>query len=319
MKKRLPPLLTVVETPVNITYQNRCAMFKKVLFAPVFALLAHAALAQTWFQTGDQWVYYVTTGLNFPNWGLHRLTVEGDTLLGDTLWKKLVYREISISPTTFLVRAEGQQVIHRIYSYNSPPKAVKIYDFSLRPGDTLRIDSTRWYVIVDTTHMMAGNQQRRVQHFRWKGMGAVYAAVEGIGMTGSAQDPTAERVCSFLLLSVPYCMGFVDGYDFFFRCFSRGGDDRYWPFSICQTLSAPSPTVEPVRVWPNPAQDRFWARGEYRALQLFDAQGRLVWENPAPTSNPLEIPVAHLPRGVYFLWSSADNGAVGVQRVVLAP
>lgn len=294
-------------------------MLKRLCFALFLALLAHTLPAQTWFQNGDEWTYYVTTGWNFPNWGHHRLTVEGDTLLGDTLWKKLVYREINLPPRTFLARAEGQQVFHLDFFSVSPPKVFKIYDFSLRPGDTLRIDTARWYIITDTMRRMIGNQPRQVQHFRWKGTGSTYAAIEGIGMTGLAQDPAAENVCAFLLLSIPYCMGFVDRYDFFFRCFSRGADDRYWPFSICQTLTASSPAAEPVQVWPNPAHDRLWIRGEYRAFRLFDAQGRWVWENTAPASDPLEISVAHLPRGVYFLWAFTDEGAVGVQRVVLAP
>ncbi len=294
-------------------------MFKRLCLALFLALLAYIATAQTWFQNGDEWTYYVTTGWNLSNWGHHRLTVEGDTLLGDALWKKLVYREINIPPRTFLARAEGQQVFQLDFFSASPPEVFKIYDFSLRPGDTLHMGTTRWYVITDTTRRMMGNQWRRVQHFQWKGTGPVYAAVEGIGMTGLAQDPTAEKVCSFLLLNMPYCTGFVDGYDIFFRCFSRGADDRYWPFGICQTLSTPSPTAEPVQVWPNPAYDRLWVGGEYRVFRLFDAQGRWVWENTAPASDPLEVPVAHLPRGVYFLWACTDEGAVGVRRLVLAP
>ncbi|MCS7037462.1 MAG: T9SS type A sorting domain-containing protein [Saprospiraceae bacterium] len=294
-------------------------MTKKTLFTGFFALLAHAAVAQTWFQNGDQWVYYVTTGWDGSNWGLHRLSVGGDTLLGNTVWKKLVYTQITQPPQTFLVRAEGQQVFHLNFPFNSPPKALKIYDFSLRPGDTMRIDSVRWYLIVDTTRIMAGNQQRRVQHFRWRGTGPVLAAIEGIGMTGLAQDSKEENACSFFLLAQPFCMGAVDGYSFFFRCFSRLPDDRYWPFSICSTLSAPSPTDAPVRVWPNPAYDLLWVSGQYRTLQLFDAQGRLMWESAAPAGAPAEILVAHLPRGVYFLWAFSENGVADVQRVVLAP
>ncbi len=296
-------------------------MTKKTLLAALFAILAPALFSQPWFQTGDQWTYYVTTGWNGSNWGFHTLTVEGDTLIDNTLWKKITYRQITLPPEDFYVRAEGQQV-YRLRTEGSPLSRVKIYDFSLVPGDTVQLSALQWYVVVDTSRLMVGHQQRRVQHFQWKGSGPIYAVVEGIGMTGLAQDPANPNACSFLLLDMPFCMGDVDGYSFYFRCFRRDENDLYWPFpNVCQTLNTANFDDEArlVRVWPNPARTQLWTRGNYKMLRLFDAQGRLVWENIALSGDLSEVPVGHLPRGIYFLSAYSEAGAVTVQRIVLVP
>lgn len=273
-----------------------------------------------WFQAGDRWAYYTTTGWNGGNWGIHTLTVVGDTLMGNNFWKQVRYEQINIPATYFFVRAEGKRVHHLHFPYNQPSKEVKIYDFLLLPGDTLRLNVNQWYAVVDTTRVPVGGQQRRAQRIRFKGEGDTFLVVEGIGMVGSAAAPDNPNVCSFLLVDTPFCMGFVDGYSFYFRCFRSAQGNQYGFFpEVCKTLQIGEVSEQGVEVRPNPASAGFWVRGEYPRVRLLDTQGRNVWEGEVAEGLPTWVPVGSLPRGVYLLHAFSDTGGGVVRRVLLAP
>ncbi len=291
---------------------------KKALLPTLLTLWVWSASAQVWFQVGDRWAYYVTTGWNGGNWGIHTLTVEGDTLIADTVWKQVVYREINMPPTTFYVRAEGERVYHLKAPIAGPPKVNLLYDFSLAPGDTLYIAQQQWYVVLDTSTVAVGQQQRRRQTIRWKGSNEHLEVVEGIGMTGRREEP--YNACAFLLLDIPFCMGAVDGYSFFFQCFRNAQGDEYSHVpESCSALGAAEVAPFAPKVWPNPAQERLWVEGEYVLLRLFDIQGRLVLETRPAAGEVAELRVGHLPEGVYLLYTLSANGLWGRLRVVFAP
>ncbi len=178
--------------------------------------------------------------------------------MGNNFWKQVWYEQINMPATYFFVQAGGEQVHHLRFSYNQPPKEVKIYDFSLLPGDTLRLNANQWYAVVDTTRVPVGSQQRRAQRIRFKGEGDTFLVVEGIGMVGLAAAPDKPNVCSFLLVDTPFCMGAVDGYSFYFRCFRSAQRDQYGFYpEVCKTLQAEEIPEERVEVWPNPASAGF--------------------------------------------------------------
>ncbi len=297
---------------------------QKLRYIVFFAVLiqVQTGRAQQWLQNGDGWVYHVTTGWNFPNWGLHTLEVEGDTLINDTVWKKLVYRQINQGPEIFIAREEDGRVYHRERDWNGSYSSALVYDFNLRPDDTLCVTNQLWYKIIDTASIVVGNTSRRVQHIRFKNEGVALIAIEGIGLTGRAQDPTHENTCSFLLLSIPFCMGFVDGYSFYFRCFRSAQGDRYSPFSNdpCKALGVTAAEEQLGHLWPNPARDLLWVAGNYRMLRFFDVKGHLLSEVAAAVDGLTALTVGHLPRGMYFLAAYSATGAVvWRRRVVLVP
>ncbi len=240
--------------------------------------------------------------------------------MGNNFWKQVRYEQINIPATYFFVRAEGKRVHHLHFPYNQPSKEVKIYDFLLLPGDTLRLNVNQWYAVVDTTRVPVGGQQRRAQRIRFKGEGDTFLVVEGIGMVGSAAAPDNPNVCSFLLVDTPFCMGFVDGYSFYFRCFRSAQGNQYGFFpEVCKTLQIGEVSEQGVEVRPNPASAGFWVRGEYPRVRLLDTQGRNVWEGEVAEGLPTWVPVGSLPRGVYLLHAFSDTGGGVVRRVLLAP
>ncbi len=295
-------------------------MNKKGLLLFSLCLLASALSAQVWFQVGDRWAYYTTTGWNGGNWGIHTLTVVGDTLVGNNRWKQIRYEQINMPVTYFFARAEGERVYHLHFPFDGPPQVAKIYDFSLLPGDTLRLNANQWYAVVDTTRVPVGSQQRRAQRIRFKGEGDTFLVVEGIGMVGLAAAPNNPNVCSFLLVDTAFCMEFVDGYSYYFRCFRSAQGDQYGFFpEVCKTLQAREAPEQRVEVWPNPASAGFWVHSEYPRVRLLDAQGRNVWEGEVAEGLPTWVPVGSLPRGVYLLHAFSDTGGGVGRRVLLAP
>ncbi|MBK9335933.1 MAG: T9SS type A sorting domain-containing protein [Lewinellaceae bacterium] len=290
---------------------------KQFFVASALLSLCSLAQAQQWLQDGDQWAYYVTTGWNAPNYGMHRLVVEGDTIVDGLSWKKLTYYQITVPPSTYLSRAEGDQVFSRKEWTN---EVFKIYDFALVPGDTVQYNTNGRYVLRDTGSINVAGQIRRTQTVRLVGSSADLFFIEGIGFTGNPQEPDNPNVCSFLLLNIAYCMGFVDGYSFYFRCFRSAQGGLYSPFDDCLVLhtEASTSSKSPVRVWPNPANDRLFVQGNCRALQLCDARGRVVLEEKMPAGDVAEIQTSHLPNGMYLLFCRFDDGQVAVQKVVFS-
>jgi len=290
---------------------------KHLFFAFALLLLCPGAQAQQWLQDGDQWAYYVTTGWNAPNYGMHRLVVEGDTTVDGQSWKKLTYYQITVPPSTYLARAEGSQVYSR-KEWNN--EVFKIYDFALVPGDTVQYNTNGRYVIRDTGSINAAGQIRRTQTVRLVGSNADMFFIEGIGFTGNPQEPDNPNVCSFLLLNIPYCMGAVDGYSLYFRCFSSAQGAMYSPFNDCLILhtDASTASISPVRVWPNPANDRLFVQGNCRALQLCDALGRVILEEKMLAGDVSEIRTSHLANGMYLLLCHFDDGQVAVRKVVFS-
>lgn len=71
-----------------------------------------------------------------------------------------------------------------------------------------------------------------------------------------------------------------------------------------------------LRVYPNPAEDWVWVEGCKNAdrLQLFDARGRLIW-NDIARNRPQRIQLIGLTSGIYMLRVLRDNLEVGHSKV----
>jgi hypothetical protein len=75
------------------------------------------------------------------------------------------------------------------------------------------------------------------------------------------------------------------------------------------------------KVWPNPAYDRIVVEAEaiegQTQVQLLAADGRLIQNNNLPTARRIELPVAGLPTGMYFVRLHTTRG-VSVQKVYVS-
>ena len=142
--------------------------------------------------------------------------------------------------------------------------------------------------------------------------------VEGIGPTGNPNDPHNQFACSFLFLHDNYCHVQTDGTTAYFRCFADPDGAVYAPFGTCLVNTGTADVPAPVHVWPNPAGDRLFVRGDCQSLLLYDACGRALLEQKIRAGDTVEIPVTQLPDGAYFLVCRLENGKTYVHKTVLS-
>jgi len=291
----------------------------KLLSIPLVVLLYTCSHAQVqWFQPGDEWTYDVFKGWSPDVNGLNRLKVDKEVIiLGEKLTRLLRHNPMNSGSANeiLLVRQEGEKVF---LQNGGPGSSIPLYDFSLIPGDTLFFfagSERPNYVILDTGRVFLVGQERRTQTVQHSSISYPLLLVEGIGPVGNPLEPAANYFCSYLVLIDNFCNAAGDGTSAFFRCFGNH-QGVYAPFAGCLVDTEEQETTTPVRVWPNPADERLTVQGDCLALRLFDSQGRFVYEStPLPESIQSEIPTADLPNGVYVLVCRLENGQLFSKRV----
>lgn len=290
---------------------------QRFVFSMALLCCFSVARSQKWFNPGDSWTYYVTTGWDFPNYGYHSLSVNGDTLINSQLWIKLLYTQITAPQRTFLTREDGD----RVYALRSwDGQAYLAYDFGLNPGDTLHyVPNGPGYEVLSTDSVWAAGAQRRIQIVRLLNSSLTWRLIEGIGLVGT-EDSTL-RVCSFLLLREQFCASAVDGPDFKFSCFGNSKGSVYDPFDLqaCQSVATHSPAPNPaLLLWPNPVTEGLYLQTGAGTVRVQDAQGRHVLTHRC-TEGVNEIPAGALPPGLYLAqWLSDDGAARSSGRFVIA-
>lgn len=289
----------------------------------LLALLLTSALSASaqptpWFQIGNEWTYDMYLGWN-PLYGLHRLVIIDDVMLGDNkLWTRFRrYHPDGGNNLFYYARQEGE----KIYSCNGGLNAgTCIYDFAMQPGDTLFLHfSWRYYTVEDTASVFMAGRMRRTQTIRFSD--PMYQGplllVEGIGPVGNPQEPGNPGFCSFFFLDHSFCHAPVDGMSAFFRCFADA-NGVYAPFAGCLVSSGEAESPDAIRVWPNPAHERLFVQGAFRTVELFDTHGRLVTTETTIPDGQTEIQIGHLPSGVYWLRCQTRGGELAVRKVVVA-
>ena len=294
---------------------------KKLPLLSLFLLLGVRAQTQpAWFLPGAEWTYEMYFGWMASPPGLYRLVVHDEVIRDGEPWVRL--RRYYSDPgqpgnsVFYYARQEGGKV----FSWDGPGASTCIYDFSLRPGDTLFFTSWRYYAVLDTGSVFMAGQTRRTQTIAHSDPAypPLLLLVEGIGPTGNPNDPHNQFACSFLFLHDYYCHVQTDGTTAYFRCFADPDGAVYAPFGTCLVNTGTADVPAPVHVWPNPAGDRLFVRGDCQSLLLYDACGRALLEQKIRAGDTVEIPVTQLPDGAYFLVCRLENGKTYVHKTVLS-
>lgn len=293
-------------------------MNKQNLLFSFLLAFAFGATAQTtpWFQIGNEWTYDMYLGWN-PYQGLHSIVITDEVTLGGTVpWMRFRRRHADGGNLKFYyARQEGE----KIYSWGGPGSDPEcIYDFGLQPGDTLFIKPTQHYTVLDTGSVFAAGRIRRTQTVRHSDpYYSLLLLVEGIGPVGNPEEPGSPGFCSFFFLDENFCHAFGDGMSAYFRCFADA-DGVYAPFAGCLVSSGEAEPSDVIRVWPNPAREHLFTKGDFRTVELFDACGRFVPTETTFHDGQSETRIGHLPGGVYWLRCRTGHGELTVQKVVVA-
>jgi hypothetical protein len=287
---------------------------KKHLLLAALVLSGVCLQAQlAWFQIGTEWTYEMYIGWN-PATGLYRMVIEKEVELGDgNLWMRFrrYHIESNSSTALYFARQEGDKV------WVGPGTQILVYDFSLRPGDTLFFGTWRHYAVLDTGSVLMAGQIRRTQTIAHSDLNYPLLLVEGIGPVGNPDEPNNPYFCSFFFLNADFCHAPLDGTTAYFRCFADM-NGSYSPFETCLVNADAVDAHDSVQFWPNPANDRLFVQGNCRALQLCDALGRVVLEEKMLTGDMAEIRTSHLANGMYLLLCHFADGQVAVRKVVFS-
>ncbi len=272
--------------------------------------------AQTWLADGQAWQYEVFGGFDFEEWGIHELKVVGDTTIQGVDFKKVVHFPLASAPHTWIAKEAGDAVF--VYE-PSDGSIVKIYDFSLLPGDTVHLVGERKYVISDTGSLLINGFVRRYQEINLGSgilSGYPFLVVEGLGMVG---DPAQENPpqCSYFFLHHDFCGSAWDGWDIGFRCFSSG-EIFYDPFGECSLSQTGQVHQDGLKIFPNPVSSQLTVEvpGGIPITDgyLYDLQGRLAWSGkPVGAGFSLE----NVKAGMYFLKIHFENGGRGVAKIIV--
>ncbi|MEX0968491.1 MAG: PKD domain-containing protein [Bacteroidia bacterium] len=76
-----------------------------------------------------------------------------------------------------------------------------------------------------------------------------------------------------------------------------------------------------IRVFPNPAQDAVWIRGsesqEISQLRVLNMHGQIMLEQTAGTVGDVQLNVGNLPRGIFILNLTMNNGDIVSKRLFI--
>lgn len=289
----------------------------------LFAILLNAALGATaqtspWFQIGNEWTYDLYLGWN-PQWGLHRFVITSEVTLpgASGTWMRFSRSHANGGNNKFYYARQEGEKIYSLSNLGATP--VCIYDFGMIPGDTLSLGAPfRYYTVQDTGTLFLAGRMRRTQTIKHSSPSySLLLIVEGIGPVGNPEEPGNPGICSFFFLNEDFCHASTDGMTAYFRCFADA-DGVYAPFAGCLVSSDEPESPDAPRVWPNPANEQLFVQGDFRRIELFDAQGRFVPIEPTFHDGQAETRIGHLPNGVYWLRCQTARGEMSFQRIVVA-
>jgi hypothetical protein len=288
-----------------------------------FLLLTLFLRAQTYQPMaleGAHWIMYTVAGTPMH----HSLVVRGDTVIDNQSYKKLYFQDLvntwPLEPP-FLVQDEyvlavlrDDPVERKVYArvFADYPfgfdcgldAELLLWDFSLMVGDTavscLTPEDQPWTVDSIYTSFQYGANRRTFRH-----LGGIQPAelVEGVGSTGGP-------------LGLPPYMAVTNGEDQFYLWAYCVGTD-----ADCDLVSRNRLLVQPqpLPVFPNPVSSILYAElpqgGQFTQWQLMNVHSQVVLNGNIRRSL-LEVDVASLEAGVYFLWVSGKEGGIFGARVV---
>jgi hypothetical protein len=258
-----------------------------------------------WYKKGQVYSYEVTTGFDIENYGIHTVTCLRDTIIENQTAKILQYKDKKGQVVEIFVQQQGEKLFHIGFTGEKE----LMFDFAWKAGDTTNYHG---YVVESTDSVTLQQVVRKTQI--WRKDSIRLLIIEGIGMVG---DPLFSNpfLCSPPVLSYG-CTGFVDGYDYYFRCFY---DDGYVfdPYTLCMASLHSSKKAD-IRIWPKPATSHVIIRSPvvFDRLTIFDALGRCLYHQTfTPT---FELEQADLPSmGTIWVQLWTGEKLLHSQQVIL--
>ncbi len=301
---------------------------KRLILLFILGSCQWAAQAQVFAPEGSYW-RYCWRGLG-PMRYTDSLVYINDTLIGN-----YEYKRIQGGGDLYFIRENGDTVFRH---YGGEDYV--LYNFSMEVGDTLKMEDGKtamfWflspgsYVTFELTEK--GKMELGDDSVRYYIMKAISTDYDSVNVFGFIPEATATYMVAekvglispgkllpvFLGPTVDLHIPYLTRFD------TLNTMGVYVDSSIlsCGWLDVEKQTTQTaVSVYPNPVSDVLNLVSSYSEMTytgyLSDLYGRKVMEiRPAPHSETVAIPVAHLPSGIYVLTLSDSKGNIFSEKII---
>ncbi len=271
-----------------------------------FSLNSIQISAQELVKEGNQWNVYFPPTFD-PNSSTSLYTISGDTLINDISYHKMAIKNRVTEELTFIDTYLREDSTKKVFVKRYDNADFLLYDFGLELDDVFTTDYCSLKVIaIDSVQLSNGQMRKR---YEFEGIDAAYQTtfwVEGIGSIHSVID----HVTNFCFFDAPATL----------LCFYEDGELLYPespPACIINDVSEITVQYE-LEVFPNPFYDKIFVEDPKHAfseIQVYNSLGQLLYTEEM-NSSFMEMNLAHLEVGIYYLIVRNDKGVIYTHRIV---
>lgn len=274
--------------------------------------------SQTWLNENHIWQYdLVNAWTTDPN-GLYDLRIEKDTIVNGIDCKILSTTSSYPFAMYYITRTIAYEEGEALYTYSYyEEEFIKIYDFALEVGDTIKIGSIYNYEIIETGSMEINFKNRRFQINKEIISGLEFMVLEGIGTVGSPQINNPS-FCSYLFIDQEFCSQAWDGFDLRFRCF-QDEESIFSPYFDCSLSNSKYSLKSELSIFPNPTSGLISINGDnlnsIKNIQIFNQNGQLLFTKE---NVPKTINIKEFPEGLYLFKLNHKNGDSYTEKIIIS-
>ncbi len=263
-------------------------------------------------QGGKLWSTTETGTENINNYRSYWIKFQGDTLINDLEYKKVLQVDDSLYSDWYVngfIREDA--ATQKVYLYDSySNEDMLLYDFSLEQGDSILTGNGESYAKVDTIiYEPFGNSTDTLKqiYFAWggrwiEGIGSLWGVLEGLNafyMTGAI----TKLVCYFENDILVY-----HNPDF----------ETCFPDSTTVSVSMFG-NKKDIEVFPNPASDKITINtpgSRIFEVEIYDLTGTCLYRKLNIETNRIDLNTDNLPKGLYILKIRDERDTISRKIVI---
>jgi hypothetical protein len=286
-------------------------MKTKILLTLIFAVSMQFCFGQeyhTLIDTNKIWSVLLINGTNPYYKSTHFIKFQGDTIINDTMYKKVLKAEDEFHNNWELngfIREDSTQKVYYKYYLESNEKL--IYDFQPNINDTFYFTQNDYLIVCGFDSIKINDQYRKVINLCSPQSYIIEKWIEGIGST--------EGV-------VYSGYSLITGSDFMLLCFyendtlsyidSSYNECYYNTYGVIENISVNSPFI----IYPNPATQTINISFNNQqnmpyTFELYNYYGEIICKKQIINSTSFEL--SNISNGIYF-YIIKDNKNFIIQR-----
>jgi hypothetical protein len=274
-------------------------MKQKILLTLICAVIVQFCFGQEYHKlvdTNKLWSVLLINGVNPYYKSTHFIKFKGDTIINDTMYKKVLKAEDEFHNNWELngfIREDSTQKVY--YKYNSAANEKLIYDFQPNINDTFYFTQYDYLTVCGFDSIKINDQYRKVINLYCPSAPSITEKwIEGIGSTEG-------------VIYSGYSL--ITGSDFELLCFyendtlsyidSSYNECYYNTYGVIENISVNSPFI----IYPNPATQNINISFNNQqnmpyTFELYNYYGEIIFKKQIINSTSFEL--SNISNGIYF-------------------